>query len=203
MTGHPGERRNRAVALRTDDLRLYHRLVPVFETRGIPIVGLGPGEDVPASVMVLLDGPEDDPRSVPVREDDEATLLAAFQRLDDRPTASGPDGYREVVFGIDPGETIGLAVVADGMALMVAEAHDAESAVDRLARWRTGLQTSSWRLHVGDGAPEVGATIQAAATVTLPDMPCVFVPESRTTPKAAITGSRHTDAAVHIAMRRP
>lgn len=202
MTGHVGERRNRAVALVTDDLRTYHHLAPLFESHGVQLLGLRPDEEVPASVLALLNGPDTDSRSLPVLDDGEATLLAVLQRLDERPTAAIPPGYSHVVFGVDPGDTIGLAVVADGAALMVAEAHDPEDAVRRLRRWQHGLVSTHWSIHVGDGAPNVGKLIHSASATHLPDAPCHFIHEARTTPKSPLTGSRHADAAIHIALRR-
>lgn len=184
----------------TDDLRLYHDLVPVFAERGVTLLGLSPDEPVPDRVQVLLGGPPGDPRSVPLREDPEATLLATAQRLDDRPTARG--GYSEVVFGVDPGETIGLAVVCDSAAFLTGHAHDVDAAVARVTAWLTGLDAHRVRIHVGDGAPGVrDALLDRMAAV---DGTTVHrVREDRTSPTSPITDSRHTDAAIHIALRRP
>lgn len=176
-------------------------MVPVFAERGVTLLGLGPDEPVPDRVQVLLDGPEGDERSVPVRADAEATLLAVAQRLDDRPTARG--GYSEVVFGIDPGATIGLAVVCDGAAFLTAHAHDVAAAAERIAAWSTGLDAHRFRIHVGDGAPEIRDALMDALSAAVPDASVHRVREDRTSPNSPITDSRHTDAAIHIALRRP
>ncbi len=193
-----GERRNREVALVTGDLRLYHRLVPVFEKRGIPLLGLTPQDEVPESVQALLNGPPDDPRHVPVHQDDDATLLAALQRLDRR----RPGPYGHVTFGVDPGKTIGLAVVADDEPLLVREAQTIAAAIDRLCAWAEGLQSKHWAIHIGDGAPDVGEPLAEQLAQQLPDAPVRLIHEARTTPRAPVTGSRHADAAVRIALRR-
>ncbi|HJQ93317.1 MAG TPA: hypothetical protein VJ874_03410, partial [Candidatus Thermoplasmatota archaeon] len=151
MTGHLGSRRNLHVALVTDDFRLYHQLAPYLESNHIRVLGLKPGEEAPASVKVLLGGPEGDPRTVALREDREATLLALYSALDERPTARG--GYQRIVFGLDPGQVIGLAVLADGAWLHVAEVRSPAEAVDRIAAWATGLSAERWEVHVGDGHP--------------------------------------------------
>ncbi len=198
LTGFVGERRNRPVALVTDDFRLYHELAPFFERSGVQLLGLAPGEEVPAAVEVLLGGPEDDARSVAVRQDREATLLAVAQRLD-----AGGEPYRHVVYGVDPGETVGLAVVADDLPLWVGEAHDVEGAVARVLAWRTGLEARAESVHVGDGAPEVGRALRRALRDADRDLRVSMVPEHGSTPQAPVTGSRHTDAAIRIARRRP
>lgn len=200
MTGPIGTRTDRPVALVTDDFRLYHRLVPLFESRGVPLLGLAPGDEVPPAVLVLLGGPADDPRSLVVRDDDEATLLAVLAALDDRPAAFG--GYKEVVFGVDPGKTLGLAVVAAGVALLWGEERTPRNAVDRLRRWADGLPAAHVRVHVGDGAPEVGEAVQAELERRCPDWTVRRVHEEATTPYSATTQSRHTDAAILIALRR-
>jgi len=197
MTGHHGERTNRPVALVTDDFRLYHKLVPVLESQGLRVVGLRPGDPVPPAVQVLLGGPADDPRSVPLRTDPDAVLLAIYTHLD------APNGYKRVIFGLDPGKVIGLAVVADGDWLLVAEAMSVPQAVDRVVAWTDGLAARSWEAHVGAGAPKVGRALLAALRARLPQAACMLVPEEDTTPGTPVTGSRHTDAAVHIALRRP
>ena len=198
MTGHMGARKNRAVALVTDDFRLYYRLVPFLESQGLRVLVLRPGEAVPASVQCLLGGPPEDPRSVPLRADPEAVLLSAHCHLD-----TAHIGYKRVIFGLDPGKVIGLAVVADGRWLLVAEAMSVQEAVDRVATWAGGLAARSMEAHVGAGAPEVGRRLLADLRARLPNASCSLVPEEDTTPGSPVTGSRHTDAAVQIALRRP
>lgn len=199
MTGHRGARKNLPVALVTQDFRLYHRLAPFFESYGITILGLTPGEAVPASVRVLLDGPPADPRSVPLRDELEATLLATFAALDPRPGKR--EGYNRVVFGVDPGQIIGLAAVADGETLLVGEARAVQDAADRVAMWASGLQARVWEVHVGDGAPEAGRQLVETMAHLLPQARVAVVPEEGTSPWFAVTGSRHSDAAILIALR--
>jgi hypothetical protein len=189
------------VALVTDDFRLYHELAPYLEANGIRVLGLKPGEDPPKSVKVLLGGPAGDPRTVPLRDDREATLLALIAALDERPTAKG--GYRRVVFGVDPGHVIGLAVLADGQCLHVTEARSPDQAVERIAAWATGLSAQRWEVHVGDGHPKTGRGILPAVKARLPQARVLLVPEEATTPFRPVTASRHTDAAITIAQREP
>ncbi len=189
------------MALVTDDFRVYHALVPVFEGHGVHLLGLAPGEDVPPSVQVIVGGPAGDGRSVPLFDDAQACLLAAIAALDERPTAE--DGYSEVVFGLDPGDAIGLAVVADGMALLVDQVFDPEAAVERLVIWKQALSATSWRAHIGDGAPAVGVRLEGLIHARIQGVLVRFVPEDETSPGSPATQSRHTDAAIHIALRRP
>lgn len=185
----------------TEDFRLYHELTPFLEAHGLRVLVIKPGEEVPASVQVLLGGPATDPRSVALRGHREATLLAVYAALDRRPTAKG--GYQRVVFGVDPGQVIGLAVLADGAWLHVAEVRSGEDAVARIADWATGLTAKAWEVHVGDGHPQVGRGLLPALKRALPQARVLLVPEEATSPQRPVTESRHTDAAVLIALREP
>lgn len=185
----------------TEDFRVYHELAPFLESHGIRVVGLRPGEPVPAATQVLLGGPAGDARSLPLRSHREATLLAVLAALDERPTARG--GYKRVVFGVDPGQVIGLAVLADGAPLYVAEERNGGDAVDRIAAWAQGLTAKTWDVHVGNGHPSVGRAMLPQFRRRLPAARIQLVPEDDTTPHRPVTRSRHTDAAIAIALREP
>lgn len=128
-------------------------------------------------------------------------MLAIYAALDERPTARG--GYQRVVFGIDPGHVIGLAVLADGAWLHVAEVRSMDDVVARLAAWATGLTAERWEVHVGDGHPEVGRKLMPLVKSKIPHARVLLVPEKATSPYRPVTASRHTDAAILIALREP
>lgn len=197
LTGFIGERTNRAVAIMTDDFRRYHDLAPFFEERGVRLLGLAPGEEIPPVVRVVVGGPEGDARTVPMAVDPVVVWLGVLAALDPR---RDHEPYRRVVVGIDPGETIGLAVLADGSVFWYEECHDVAAVAPRVSAWHGALPARSWRVHVGDGAPDVGQAIMATLR-SLPDVHVTFVPEKASSPSTPSTTSRHTDAAIHIAMR--
>lgn len=182
----------------TDDFRVYHELAPWFERHGVQLLGLRPGDEIPPSVRVVLGGPPDDLRSAPLPDDTEAAWLLVCQGLDPRRNG-GP--YHHVVLGIDPGATIGVAVLADGAVLLVAECRSVDEVIQRMTAWKPSLKTEAWAVHVGDGAPEVGDELAEAAASAWPDATVTFIPEQASSPPAPATMSRHTDAAIYIAMR--
>ncbi len=198
LTGFIGERTNRAAALMTDDFRIYHELAPWFEARGVQLLGIRSDDEIPPSVRVILGGPPDDPRSVPLPADPEAAWLLVCQGLDARRNG-GP--YRRAVIGVDPGATIGVALLADGAVFIVAECHAPADVARRLRVWRPSLRADAWAIHIGDGAPDVGQAIADEARRTWPDAKVSFIPEQASSPPAPATMSRHTDAAIYIAMR--
>lgn len=192
LTGPIGARINRPVALVTQDFRLYHELAPFFEAQGVQLLGLRPGDEVPDAVQVLLDGPADDARSVAVQADVEATWLAALSVWDSRDA-------KHVVLGVDPGETIGLAVLVGGWAYWTTQVRGVQAAVERILAWRPAL--TGWQANVGDGAPDVGIDLCRRLRKAWPELPTRIVSEAGSTPPSSVTQSRHTDAAIRIAMR--
>ena len=194
MTGFIGERSNRQVALVTDDFRLYHDLAPFFEAHGVQLLGLRPGEAVPDSVAVLLGGPPTDARSVAVRPAREATWIATMAKLDER-------GQRMAVIGVDPGQTFGLALLVDDAVYWWCTAHSVHDAVRYLLAWRDGLAPGSWQARIGDGAPRQAFALLQALRAAWPGLDVRLVPEHGSTPVSPRTDSRHTDAAIAIALR--
>jgi hypothetical protein len=75
--------------------------------------------------------------------------------------------------------------------------------VDRIAAWATGLQAKRWEVHVGDGDPKVGRALLPELKKRLPQARVLLVPEEATSPYRPVTSSRHTDAAILIALREP
>jgi hypothetical protein len=108
-----------------------------------------------------------------------------------------------LVIGIDPGKVIGLAVVADGRWLLVRECQGVAEAVARVVAWVGGLEAESMAVHIGSQARDVGKGLLEGLRGALPGIDVQFVPEHATTPWSHVTGSRHTDAAIHIALRSP
>ncbi len=196
----------------TDDFRLYHDLVPLFAEAGLDLLGVAPGgaRDVPDSVAVILGGDAGDLRSEPLKGDGETLLLRVLWRLDERTrdTASGAPAkasrpYRRLVVGIDPGATWGLALLADDAPLRVQEAHTPDDAVAVTARWLAALPAHSRHIHIGDGDRAHTVPLLAGLRGACDDAWISLVPEDHTTPQSAATQSRHTDAAIRIALRHP
>ncbi len=195
VTGPTGARVNRPVALVTDDFRAYHQLAPFFESRGVHLLGLRPGEPVPEAVQVVI-GDVDDPRGVPLA-DVETTWIRTAAAL------TGRRDPRRVVLGVDPGETFGLALLADAVPLHWDECYGLEDAVERAARWASAWGERAVHVHVGDGAPAIGRSFRRALRAACPECRISMVSEDASTPRSAQTGSRHVDAAILIAMREP
>lgn len=195
MTGPVGARINRPVALMTDDFRIYHVMAPFFEAQGVQLLGLRPGDEVPDAVQVILGGPPEDRRSIAVHEDPEVAWLAVLAHL--------RGAVERVTVGVDPGQTIGVAVLVHGKVYWAGELRSPDAVVERLLAWRHAMPDAAWSLHVGDGAPAVGRTIRGQSRRAWRALDVSTVPETGSTPTSAMTGSRHADAAIRIAMRTP
>ncbi|MGB0652337.1 MAG: hypothetical protein ACPGQL_03970 [Thermoplasmatota archaeon] len=190
------------MALVVHDFRVYHELVPFLEEHDLPVLALAPGDHIPPSVKVLLDGPPADDRSVKLPiGDPEETLVATRAALLGHPPGAPP--FRRAVIGVDPGDVIGLAVLADDQVLVIGEEREPAAVAARVRSWCSVLAASAWAVHIGDGARRVANAVLDQLAFELPDAEVVLVPEHATTPYAVATKSRHTDAAIRIALREP
>lgn len=172
----------------TNDFRLYHELIPFFAAAGLPVQVIAPDDPIAPNIQVVLNGPQNDSRTIKVVHL-ETTLVRALLALQ-------PNG--KVVIGIDPGQVIGLALLRADRVLRVHQAHSINEALTHMALWKEATIAT---VHIGDGDPATGQPLLAGASQLFPGR-AFIVSEERTSPAAPATGSRHTDAACYIAMRK-
>lgn len=103
------------VAIATVKGRAYFLIVNQLREQHIPFVSLVPGESVPSEVKVVITT-ERESRLVKHERillfNDEVeldTLVNEVKRI-----LQGKEAYEKITVGVDPGEAIGLAVIADG-----------------------------------------------------------------------------------------
>lgn len=189
----------KTLGILTADFSVYYDLVQAFRQRGIPFESLAPDRPVPLHVGVvvtsaaeaaLIEHPQvvaHDPATP------EETVAEALRLLH----APGP--FRTCVIGVDPGERPGVAVVADGRVLRLAQAR-APEAVHALVRTVIAtLPAERFIVRVGNGAPTFRDRIlQAIASV---DATLELVDERRSTPVDHHgPAERDTVAATNIAL---
>ncbi len=105
----------RRVGIATRDMRVYFRLVQEFKRKGAPFRSILPEEEIPSDVKVVITTSQERPlvtskRIITVGPGYPYKL--AVDRALNSPEES--DAFHEVVVGIDPGKTIGVATLGDG-----------------------------------------------------------------------------------------
>jgi len=139
------------IGILTSNFALYHDLIESFRKREIPFVSLTFKNKIPYNVDVVITSAEDevDFKNV-VRWNgesvdsiiDKALLLSSESKID-------------VVFGIDPGENIGIAIYGNNKLLRRFVKKSPEAAADFIKRYAKEVGANSIKVKIGNGAPLV------------------------------------------------
>jgi len=198
-----------AVAVVTTSGKAYYRLVEGLRKRGVPFVSLRPEDAVPLSVKVVITTGEEEkkirfPKVLVYNEDEDPTdvIEKALQIL------SGKSTYNQVVVGVDPGKTLGIAVMGDGNLLRSMNVFDTEEAAQKILRALNAVNASMKKVRIGDGAREYQLKLVKLLDRNLPsDITLESVNEEGTTrtneaPLKYNHVPRDIMSAVRIAIRR-
>jgi hypothetical protein len=103
------------VAIATVEGKAYFLIVNELREQNIPFLSLVPGESVPAEVKVVITTEQEkglvknEKILIFTNENELDNLVNEVKRI-----FQGKEAYEKILIGIDPGEAIGLAVIADG-----------------------------------------------------------------------------------------
>jgi len=141
----------KALGVLTQDFRLYHDLVAGLKARDVPFLSLSFSRKVPETVGAVLTSKEEAPRVrgphvIPV-EDIDTAIAKALQVMKGRAT------WRELLIGVDPGRTPGVAVLGDGEILDTHLAASPEAVAGYVRRVLAAFPAGSVRLRIGHGDP--------------------------------------------------
>lgn len=166
------------VAVVTEDFSLYHDLVVRLKRRGIPFASLSPRDPLPDDVGVILTSPAEaedlDFRPVvPTRGDLDDAIDQALKAL------AGREPAQVVAVGIDPGRSIGVAAVADGLVVSSARCGSVDEAVGRVRLLLQRHPAARQVIRIGHGAPTLRDVLIRRLLVS--GVPVEVVDESRTT----------------------
>ncbi len=161
------------IAVATVSGRAYYLIVDELRKKAVPFVSLTPFEPIPADVKVVITTEEEkqliNHEKILVYKngaDREALISTALQNV------RGKEGYSKIVIGVDPGEVLGLAILADGK---VIETENCFS-VDETSRKISGVirnlgdpSSTSITVKVGDGVPACKEELLKALDDALPE----------------------------------
>lgn len=197
------------IAVVTTSGKAYYRLVGGLRKRGLPFVSLRPEDAIPLSVKVVITTGEEEkkihfPKVLVYDEDKDPTdvIEQALQML------SGKSTYNQVVVGVDPGKTLGIAVMGDGNVLRSMNVFDTEEAAQKILRALNAINADTKKVRIGDGARDYQLKLVKLLDRSLPpDITLESVNEKGTT-RTNETPLKHSHvprdimSAVRISMRR-
>lgn len=198
-----------AVAVVTTSGKAYYRLVEGLRKRGVPFVSLRPEDAIPLSVKVVITTGEEErkirfPKVLVYDDDKDPTdvIEKALQML------SGKSTYNQIVVGVDPGKTFGIAVMGDGNLLRSMNVFDVEEAAQKILGALNAVNADTKKVRIGNGAREYQLKLVKLLDRSLPsDITLESVNEKGTTrineaPSKYSHIPRDIMSAVRISMRR-
>ena len=195
------------IAISTLFGKVYFLLVDELKRRRLPFISLKPGDPIPAGIKVVLTSQEE------LKLFTHANVLAYRETTDpsavvDRATMMllSKSSFRELTIGIDPGKTIGVALLGDGIILRTEKRREIEDVIADISRFPKSFRADKLVIRVGNGSTEYHRHIMKKVEDNLPrDVVLELVDEEGTT-RASKSRSRpislDEEAAIRIAEKR-
>jgi hypothetical protein len=145
------------IAVVTVSGRAYYLLVNELRDKKVPFLSLIPGELVPVGIKIVLTTElerhlihNEKILTLDAKVSPESLVAEALQMI------QGKERYEKLVVGIDPGDTIGVAVLADGRVVETGNCFSPEETVQQIKivlKSSIGDRAESIVIRVGDGVP--------------------------------------------------
>lgn len=145
------------IAVATVSGKVYFMIVNELEKRSVPFLSLLPSEPVPIGIKVILTTETEkhlvgNGKALIYEETSniESLINEALQII------RGKEHYEKVIIGVDPGETIGIAVLADGKIIETSNCFgvvEAQQKIQAIIGNIADIPIGSITVKVGDGVP--------------------------------------------------
>ncbi len=194
------------VAVATVQGKAYYLIVNALKEGGISFLSVIPGQALSTRVKLVITTEEEKSRvcypKILVFHDEtelEGLIMEVKKRLLDK------EAYEKIIIGIDPGEAIGLAVLADGKVIEEGNCYSSRELVNSILKiLRTvNFSVTSVSVKIGDGVPVYMELLQDLDEV-LPDQVAFEVVGEAGTNRPLVAHSRkirHISSAIRIAGR--
>jgi len=158
------------IAVATVSGKAYYKLVNELKSRNIPFLSLVPGEPIPQSIGVVLT--TDSEKSLinhqkvlvyNIEEDPSNVINEALRII------TSKNLYEELIIGVDPGKTFGVAVLADGKILRREEFSSIEKAIDMIFVELKNNPSKIQKIRIGKGVPDLAEEIARRLESSLPE----------------------------------
>lgn len=145
------------IAVATVSGKAYYMIVDELERRNIPFLSLVPTEPIPIGIKVVLTTESEKHlvRNEKTLTYNEMTspdmLINEALRV-----VQGKGQYEKMVIGVDPGQTIGVAVLTDGKVIETANCFGIEETQQKIVsilKNSANARVNSITVKVGDGVP--------------------------------------------------
>ncbi|MCL2475761.1 hypothetical protein [Candidatus Bathycorpusculum sp.] len=199
---------NEKVAVATVRGIAYFHIVNMLKKHDISFLSLVPGTPVPPKVELVITTPQErhlvnfEQVLVFCSEDELDSLLNATKRL-----MLGKEAYKRIVIGIDPGEAIGLAVIADGKIIEQETCYSNQQLVLSIQKILKSVDYTLTKviIKIGNGVAVYRDLLKELDYVLPMQIVLMVVDETRTNQplkdRRHSRKVRHISSAIHIAGR--
>jgi hypothetical protein len=196
------------VAVATVKGKAYFLIVNELREQNISFISLVPGEPVPAEVKVVITT-EKEKHLV---KHEKILIFTSENELDDlvnevKRILQGKEAYEKIVIGIDPGEAIGLAVIADGKVIEEGNCFSTQEVINSIIKTirNVNFSLTSVSVKIGNGVPVYKELLEALDDALPPEVALEVVGEAGTNrplkENKRSRGIRHISSAIRIAGR--
>ena len=198
----------REVAVATVEGKAYFLIVNKLREQNIPFVSLVPGESVPAEVKAVITTEKEkhliknEKILLFSSENELSNLVNELKRI-----FLGKEAYEKILIGIDPGEAIGLAVIADGKVIDECNCFSAHEVINSIIKTIRNINptVTCVSVKIGNGVPVYKDLVEALDDALPPALMLEVVSEEGT--NLPIKNNkrsrrvRHISSAIRIAGR--
>ena len=196
------------VAVATVQGKAYFLIVNALRENNIPFISVVPGESVPTRVKLMITTEKEQSKvqfeKVRVFHDETQieNLISETKAL-----LLGKEAFERIIIGIDPGEAIGVAVVADGKVIEEENCYSIHELVNKILKVLRTVNFSITKVivKIGNGVP-VYRELLRDLDAALPDQVTIEVVGEAGTNKPLKENRRsrkirHISSAIRIAGR--
>jgi len=196
------------VAIATVKGKAYFLIVNDLREQHIPFVSLVPGELLPSEVKVVITTEREShlinhERILIFHDESELdTLVNEVKRI-----LQGKEAYEKIIVGIDPGEVIGLAVIADGKVIEESNCFNTTELISSISKMvrNVNFSVTSVFVKIGNGVPVYNEILEDLDAALPPQVALEVVGEAGTNrplnENKRSRKIRHISSAIHIAAR--
>jgi hypothetical protein len=196
------------VAVATVVGKAYFLIVNELREQNISFISLVPSEPVPAEVKVVITTEKEKQlvkhEKILIFKDESEldNLVNEVKRI-----LQGKEAYEKIVIGIDPGEAIGLALIADGKVIEEGNCFSTQEVINCIIKRirNVNFSLTSVSVKIGNGVPVYKELLEALEDALPPQVALEVVGEAGTNrplkENKRSRGIRHISSAIRIAGR--
>jgi hypothetical protein len=196
------------VAVATAQGKAYFLIVNKLKEQNIPFISLVPGESVPAKIEILITTEQEKHLVIHEKilvfqgENELESLVDQVKVL-----LLGKEAFCKIVFGIDPGITVGLVAVADGKVIEEGNCFSTKELIDSILKVLRNVNfgVTNVSVKIGNGVPVYKELLEDLDGALPPQIILEVVSEAGTNKplkeKKRSRRVRHISSATRIAER--